>query len=263
MRHHTKDKGDIGLGCVMADLLKHDIQIALPVSEHLPFDLIAIHPRGDMLKVSVKYRIMNKRGAINVRSQSVWNDRNGTHYRRHDIGDYDAVAIYCPDTDACYYIRASELAPLCTSLRITEPVNRQKAGVHMAQQFTDPDRLFQSAPVAQWIEQAASNRQAEGSIPSGGASRSEVTQLVLEGPPDSLAAVTRRVTRNGIISVSGQALSVGSALAGDIVTVHVGDDLLHVWWNGTRVRTVPRTSRGAVRKKNACRPAPSPIPDDV
>lgn len=50
MRHHTKDKGDIGLGCVIADLLKHDIQVALPVSEHLPFDLIAIHPYGDMIK---------------------------------------------------------------------------------------------------------------------------------------------------------------------------------------------------------------------
>jgi hypothetical protein len=46
MRHHTKDKGDIGLACAMADLVKHDIQVALPMSEHLPFDLIAIHPMG-------------------------------------------------------------------------------------------------------------------------------------------------------------------------------------------------------------------------
>jgi hypothetical protein len=170
MRHHTKDKGDIGLGCVLADLLKHDFQVALPVSEHLPFDLIAIHPRGDTLKVSVKYRLMNKRGAISVRSQSVWNDRNGTHYRRHGVGDYDAVAIYCPDTDACYYLRAIELAPLSTSLRIKEPLNGQKSGIHMARRFTDPDRLFLPAPVAQWTEQSPSKRWAEGSIPSGGAS---------------------------------------------------------------------------------------------
>ena len=252
MRHHTKDKGDIGLGCVLADLLKHDIQVALPVSEHLPFDLIAIHPHGDTLKVSVKYRLMNKRGVISVRSQSVWNDRNGTHYRRHGVGDYDAVAIYCPDTDDCYYLRASELAPLSTTLRIRDPINRQKSRIHMAQRFTDPDRLFESAPVAQWIEQPASNRQAEGSIPSGGAP--EASSVVLEGPPpDSLASVTRKVARNGIISVSGQAFSVGAALAGNIVTVYVGVDLLHVWWNGTLVRSVSRTSRGNVRKKNACR----------
>ena len=170
MRHHTKDKGDIGLVCVMADLLKHDIQVALPVSEHLPFDLVAIDPSGQTLKVSVKYRVMSNRGSISVRSQSVWNDRNGTHYRRHGVGDYDAIAIYCPDTDECYYLRASELSPLVTTLRITEPVNNQTRKIHMARLFTDPDRLFQSAPVAQWIEQPASNRQAEGSIPSGGAS---------------------------------------------------------------------------------------------
>src|SRR5688572_4944057 len=49
MRHHTKDKGDIGLTSVMADLVRHDIQVALPISEHLPFDLVAVHPRGDMI----------------------------------------------------------------------------------------------------------------------------------------------------------------------------------------------------------------------
>lgn len=172
MRHHTKDKGDIGLGCVMADLLKHDIQVALPVSEHLPFDLIAIHPRGDTLKLSVKYRTMNKIGCVCVTSKSFWNDRNGTHTRWHSVGDYDAVAIYCPDTDECYYLRASELSRSATTLRITEPRNRQQSRVNMARKFTGPDRLFQSAPVAQWIEQPASNRQAEGSIPSGGAATS-------------------------------------------------------------------------------------------
>jgi len=66
--------------------------------------------------------------------------------------------------------------------------------------------------------------------------------------------VTRKVARNGIISVSGQAVSVGAALAGNLVSVHVCDDLLHVWCDGACVRTVPRTSRGSVRKKNASRP---------
>ena len=169
MRHHTKDKGDIGLGCVMADLLKHDIQVALPISEHLPFDLIAIHPRGDVLKVSVKFRVMTKTGCIRIETRSMWNDRNGTHYRYHMAGDYDAVAIYCPDTDQCYYLLASELSRSGRTLRIAEPVNKQEAGIHMARRFTGPDRLFPCAPVAQWIEQAASNGQAEGSIPSGGA----------------------------------------------------------------------------------------------
>lgn len=171
MRHHTKDKGDIGLACVIADLVKHDIQVALPISEHLPFDLIAIHQDGRMVKLSVKYRELSKLGVISVKAMSVWSDRNGIHSRRHNVGDYDAVAIYCPDTDACYYLCASELSPSCTSLRVIDPVNNQRARIRLAKRFIDPDRVFGPAPVAQWIEQAASNRQAEGSIPSGGAGR--------------------------------------------------------------------------------------------
>lgn len=142
VRHHTKDKGDIGLACVMADLLKHDIQVALPVSEHLPFDLIAIHPRGAMAKVSVKYRVMKRTGVVTVFTRSSWNDRNGTHHRHHEPGDYDAVAIYCPDTDECYYLLASEFAPSGRTVRITSPRNNQMTGVCLARMFTGPGRLF-------------------------------------------------------------------------------------------------------------------------
>ena len=170
MRHHTKDKGDLGVACVIADLLKHDIHIALPMSEHLPFDLIAIHRDGQMKKLSVKYRAMTQHGVVKVKSGSMWNDRNGTHFRRHTPGDYDAVAIYCPDTDECYYLLAAELTYTETSLRIADSVNNQMAGVRRAQWFVDPDRLFASAPVAQWIEQTASTRKVGGSSPSGGAS---------------------------------------------------------------------------------------------
>jgi transposase InsO family protein len=86
------------------------------------------------------------------------------------------------------------------------------------------------------------------------AMRGETPEIVLEGPPaDPLATVTRKVARNGIISVSHQVFSVGAALAGRLVTVHIDDDLLHVWCDGAKVRTVLRTSRGEVRKKRARR----------
>jgi hypothetical protein len=84
--------------------------------------------------------------------------------------------------------------------------------------------------------------------------RDEACEVILEEPPvDPLATVTRKVARNGVISVSHQVFSVGAALAGKLVTVHIDDDLLHVWCGGARVRTVLRTSRGEVRKKNARR----------
>jgi hypothetical protein len=84
------------------------------------------------------------------------------------------------------------------------------------------------------------------------AHRIETPAVDLEEPhDDSVSTVTRKVARNGIISVSHQVFSVGAALAGKLVTVHVEDDLLHVWCEGARIRTVLRTSRGEVRKKRA------------
>jgi PD-(D/E)XK endonuclease len=56
VRHHTKDKGDEGLGQVIADLMTNGVQVAVPLSEHLPFDLIAISEDGAMRRVQVRYR---------------------------------------------------------------------------------------------------------------------------------------------------------------------------------------------------------------
>ena len=74
--------------------------------------------------------------------------------------------------------------------------------------------------------------------------RYEAVMAVLrDGEP-----VTEVAARFG---VSHQVFSVGANLAGKLVTVHIEDDLLHVWAEGARIRTVLRTSRGEVRKKRA------------
>lgn len=84
------------------------------------------------------------------------------------------------------------------------------------------------------------------------AQRAAAPSVDLEEPRDAAeTTVTRKVARNGVISVSHQVFSVGAALAGKLVTVHIEDDLLHVWCEGARIRTVLRTSRGEVRKKRA------------
>jgi hypothetical protein len=145
-RHHTKEKGDLGVACVIADLMKHGIHAALPMSEHLPYDLIAIAPDGRLSKVSVKFRTMRTDGTVAIPAKSAWADRHGVHTRLHSPGDYDAVALYCPNTGACYYVPAAELRRNITALRILETRNRQQIGVRMADQFTDPQHLFPMPP---------------------------------------------------------------------------------------------------------------------
>ncbi len=63
--------------------------------------------------------------------------------------------------------------------------------------------------------------------------------------------IGRRAGANGVISVSWQQICLGKAAAGHQVDVHVSDQVLQVWDGNQLLKTVPRTSRGEVRKKRA------------
>src|SRR6478609_1338731 len=63
--------------------------------------------------------------------------------------------------------------------------------------------------------------------------------------------VSRRVASNGVICVSWQQVCVGVSHVGASVDVHVSDQLLQIWRGPELIKTVARTSRGEVRKKNA------------
>jgi transposase InsO family protein len=63
--------------------------------------------------------------------------------------------------------------------------------------------------------------------------------------------VSRTISINGIISISNQVFSCGKQRSGHLVDVHVLDTLLQVWDGNELIKTVPRTTKGEVRKKRA------------
>ena len=65
MEHHTKTKGDAGVGFVLADCLQNNVQVCLPISEHLAFDVVVVSPEGALRRLQVKY-VTAKKGAITV-----------------------------------------------------------------------------------------------------------------------------------------------------------------------------------------------------
>jgi transposase InsO family protein len=87
------------------------------------------------------------------------------------------------------------------------------------------------------------------------------------GPPLNLDAIEpprrdddwvhRRVASNGIVCVGWQQVSVGKHRHGQIVDVHVTDQLLEFWSGHDLIRTVVRESKGDIRKKRASQPAKS------
>ncbi len=168
MRHHTKDKGDLAVGQVIADLVRNGVQVLLPISEHLPFDLVAVLPlSGDLCRIQVKY-VSLRNGKLGITLRNTHADRHGIHHKRIRLDTIDAIAVFCPEADTVYYVRRDEIPDGCRrelNLRLNPARNGQVRRIRLAANFDGAKRIF--GPVAQWIEPPASNRLGGGSIPSG------------------------------------------------------------------------------------------------
>lgn len=121
--HHTKDKGDLGLIKVMCDLSEQGFKILTPFSEHLPFDLVAFSPiSGKLYKVQVKYRKLSK-GVVIVPLRTSFLSSEGSVVNRYKEGDFDVIAVYCPDIQSCAYLTSEYTKHLNNSatLRVEPP----------------------------------------------------------------------------------------------------------------------------------------------
>jgi hypothetical protein len=135
--HHTKDKGDLGVAKAHADLASQGFTVLFPATEHAPFDLVA-YADGEFHRLQVKYRSA-RAGAVTVKFRSMWADRDGTHTTPMDKGAVDWVCIYCPESDACYYVRPDAHGSSVT-LRIVASRNGQHVGVLDAAAFRELPR---------------------------------------------------------------------------------------------------------------------------
>lgn len=125
---------------VIATLTTHGIKIALPISEHLPFDLIAISNDGELRKVSVKYRSARD-GKVEVLLRSKWSAAQGTKQRRWRKGEVDVHAIYCPDTTQCYFVPDAHVHKATITLRLVAPKVARKDTL-LAATYADPAVMF-------------------------------------------------------------------------------------------------------------------------
>jgi hypothetical protein len=63
--------------------------------------------------------------------------------------------------------------------------------------------------------------------------------------------VTRSVSRNGVVCVGWEQVSVGKNYSGSACNVLVTDHVLQFWVGNELLKTVARTSTGEIRKKRA------------
>ena len=133
MAHHTKEKGDLGVLKAQLDLFEQGFTVCLPLTEHAPFDLVA-YRQGEFRRVQVKYRALDRTGALQVRFSTCWTDRKGTHTAPVDKDEIDAYCVYCPDTDECYYLDPKQYGSNVT-LRVRPSKNAQAVAVNHAADF--------------------------------------------------------------------------------------------------------------------------------
>ncbi len=133
LSHHTKSKGNLGVLKAQVDLFEQGFTICLPQTEHSPFDLVA-YRNGKFYRVQVKYRALERNGALLVKFVTSWADRHGTHTVPIDKDEVDFFCVYCPDTDECYYIEPKKFRSN-VSLRVKASKNGQKKRVNLAADF--------------------------------------------------------------------------------------------------------------------------------
>lgn len=141
--HHTKNKGDIGLTYTIANLTGLGYYCCLPISEHLPFDLVITDNNGENLKrVQVKYRSKTD-GKITLKLANSYNYNNENYIVPHDLTKLDAYAIYCEETNKVYYINNYELLDRQNvTIRIDFPKNNQIKNCLFSYVYENPERMF-------------------------------------------------------------------------------------------------------------------------
>lgn len=133
----TKEKGDLGVMEIMLDLTKKGYKIFTTISEHLPFDFAAFKD-NKFYKIQAKYRSLTEEGCVPVPLRTSWSDKNGTHNQFYDKNDIDFIAVYCPETDKCYYVHIKNFSNSSEILlRVNKPKNNQKKGVRMADDYLE------------------------------------------------------------------------------------------------------------------------------
>ena len=126
----TNEKGDNGLFKVMTDLNIRGVHISIPVSTHLPYDLIADY-NSKLIRVQVKYS-GDKNGYFN--GKKAYMSKDGPISWHYEIEDFELYAVYLKAIDKCVYVpNLRQMA----SMRIRTELPRTYAKFYWWEDFLD------------------------------------------------------------------------------------------------------------------------------
>lgn len=140
--HHTKHKGDLAVAKIIADLAIHGISCCVPISEHLPFDLVAVDPECRLSRLQCKH-IKVVDDTIQIDLRSCYSSGGQVRASKPDMSRIDDVAVYCPDVDRVYYVGSGSLSESGRLNLKTRPTAEYYKS-SLAEDFLDPEAVFGS-----------------------------------------------------------------------------------------------------------------------
>ena len=174
----TNQKGTLAEAKVAAAAIELGLGVARPLDDER-YDLI-IDFRPTLVRVQCKWS-QRSGGVVSARLYTSRRGRDGLINRRYQSGEFDAFALYCPDTDRCYLLPADDfVAHRQVHLRLAPSLNNQAAGIRWARDYEFGATLSPlPGPIAQLGERLAGSQKVAGSSPAGSIRKPPLGRLSL------------------------------------------------------------------------------------
>lgn len=133
MSSKTKLIGTIGEQVLIAEFLKNEIDVLVPVGDNLPYDVV-INKGGKFLKVQIKTTEKISDGKM-IFSTNISNPYT-KKTRKYNKDEIDLFAVYCMENNYIGLIPIEECSAKDTILRIENTKNNQTKKVKRAEKYS-------------------------------------------------------------------------------------------------------------------------------
>jgi hypothetical protein len=163
----TDQKGSIAEWAIVLSALKLGVDVYRPVAEGGRTDLV-LDLESKLWRVQCKWAEC-RRNVIPVRCYSSRRTRDGLTRRIYEPSEIDAMAVYCPTLDRCYFVPLEQFGRRSQiQLRVGPALNRQEAGINWAKDYEFAAKLTRDpGAIAQLGERRHGMAEVAGSIPAG------------------------------------------------------------------------------------------------
>lgn len=147
--HDPNLKGNVAEAVIAAEAIKLGLAVSKPLTEHCRYDLI-FDLGYRLLRVQCKWAPRRKEVvAVNLAGYR-WTP-NGQVRSTYTTEEVDAIGVYCEAIDRCYLVPIDLVAGRrAVWLRLTQPKNRQRAGLSWAVDYELRGAVAQLEVASAW-----------------------------------------------------------------------------------------------------------------